>query len=92
MSSSDETSGSTGGEAPAPGSSEPAPTGSSEAAGSGGPMLAIAVLLGVVTLALIGLAIWSFSIDHTKRGAAALIVAVLAAGGGAYVLVKSRQS
>jgi hypothetical protein len=59
---------------------------------SSGAMIAIAVVLGVVAIALIVLAIHYFSIDHTKRGIASVLVAVLAVAGGGYALVKSRQA
>jgi len=87
MSTSDETSEPTGGDTAPPASSPP----------SGGPprnttMLALGAVLAVVTVGLLAISIWSFSIDHTKRATAALIVAVLAAGAGAYVFWKSRES
>ena len=73
------------------------------AAGSGGTaaaaggssdtaMLAIGAVLSVATVVLIGIAIWSFSIDHTKRGAAAVIIAVLTLIGAVYVFVRGRKS
>ena len=84
MSTSDETpqpaAGTSGGDA--------APT----VASSNTAMLAIGAVLSVATVALIGIAIWSFSIDHTKRGAAAVIVAVLTLAGAAYVFIRGRKS
>jgi hypothetical protein len=55
-------------------------------------MLAIGAVLSVATVVLIALAIWSFSIDHTKRGAAAVIIAVLTLVGAVYVFVWGRKS
>ena len=83
MSTSDETSQpATGGS----GGATPNPGGMSDRV-----MLGIGAVLVALALGLIAIAIWSYSISHTKRGTVALVVAVAAGVGGAYVLVRGRK-